>query len=389
MPLKQLQLGIVAGEDSGDILGAGMFDALKKQLPNKEFRIRGIGGPRLIAHGLKPQCKMADISIMGFDGLITALPRILQIRRQLIQDMLEQPPDLFIGIDVPDFNLTVESRLKRAGIPTLHYVSPTVWAWRSYRVAKIRRSVDHMLTLFPFEADFYQRHGVPVTFVGHPMADEIAGTEDGTDFRQQVGLSSDDTVIGILPGSRRSEIDRLAEIFLKAAEMLQKTRSDIKFVTPFSSPDIKQRFETVTDAQLRHRLGLITVVGRAREAMAASDIVLLASGTAALEAALLRRPMVVSYRASRLTEMFFRMFGEVKHFSMPNHLLPQPNIPECIQDNATPENLCTALQAWLDDADRRHRFRKDFDDIHHQLKRNASEQAARVVVQMLKSVSAV
>lgn len=384
MPTKQLQLGIVAGEESGDILGAGMIEALKALLPDTDIRIRGIGGPRLIAHGLKPQCKMADISIMGFDGLITSLPRILQIRRRLIQDMLERPPDLFIGIDVPDFNLTVESRLKRCGVPTLHYVSPTVWAWRSYRIAKIRRSVDHMLTLFPFEADFYQRHGVPVTFVGHPMADEIAGTEDGGEFRQQFGLSSNETVIGILPGSRRSEIDRLAEIFLLAADRLHSIRSDIRFVTPFASPAIKQRFEAVTDARLRDRLGLITVVGRAREAMAASDIVLLASGTAALEAALLRRPMVVSYRASRMTELFFRMFGEVKHFSMPNHLLAQPDIPECIQDDATPENLCAALLAWLDDAERRSRFRRNFDDVHQQLKRNASEHAARVVVQMLK-----
>lgn len=384
MQTRPLQLGIVAGEDSGDILGAGMVEALKRNLPDRDFRIRGIGGPRLIAHGLKPQCRMADISIMGFDGLITSLPRILQIRRRLVQDMLEQPPDLFIGIDVPDFNLTVESRLKRSGIPTLHYVSPTVWAWRSYRIAKIRRSVDHMLTLFPFEAEFYQRHGVPVTFVGHPMADEITGTEDGAEFRQQFGLTSNETVIGILPGSRRSEIDRLAQIFLLAAERLRDVRADVRFVTPFASPDIKQRFEAVTDAHLRDRLGLITVVGRAREAMAASDIVLLASGTAALEAALLRRPMVVSYRASKMTELFFRMFGEVKHFSMPNHLLAQPDIPECIQHDATPENLCAELLAWLDDADRRNRFRKDFDDIHQQLRRNASEHAARVVVQLLK-----
>ncbi len=383
MPSDVLQIGIVAGEESGDILGAGMVESIRRQLPETELRLRGIGGPRLSAQGLQPQCQMSDISIMGFDGLLTSLPRILQIRRALIRDMLRQPPDLFVGIDVPDFNLTVESRLKRRGIPTVHYVSPTVWAWRSYRIGKIRKSVDHMLTLFPFEADFYRRHDVPVTFVGHPMADEIAGTEDGSDFRREFGLTLNDTVIGILPGSRRSEIDRLAEIFLHAAARLLDARPAIKFVTPFASAAIKDRFEAVTDAGLRQRLGLISVIGRARETMAASDVVLLASGTAALEAALLRRPMVVSYRASRLTEVFFRLFGEVEHFSMPNHLLAQPDIPELIQDDATPENLSVALQAWLDAPDRRQQFRQDFDRVHQQLKRNASEQAASVVTGML------
>lgn len=380
MPPKHIEIGIVAGEDSGDILGSGLVEAIRKLLPETAVSLRGIGGARLTNAGMNPICSMNEISIMGFDGLIKSLPRILKIRRELIAEMLRNPPDVFVGIDVPDFNLTVESKLKRAGIPTIHYVSPTVWAWRSYRIGKIRRSVNHMLTLFPFEADFYHKHDVPVTFVGHPMADEISGTEDGREFRREFSLAEDNTVVAILPGSRRSEIDRLSNLFLETALRLSARRSNVKFVVPFASSNIKQRFEEVTDLDLRQQVDPLTVVGRARDVMAASDVVLLASGTAALESALLRRPMVVSYRASRLTEMFYRLFGEVEYFSMPNHLLKEPYIPEFIQDDAVPEDICNALNEWLDDDGSRQRFKRDFDLVHAQLKCNASDGAARVIL---------
>jgi len=239
-----------------------------------------------------------------------------------------------------------------------------------------------MLALFPFEADFYRRHRVPVTFVGHPMADEIAGTEDGISFRAEQGLQPNDIVVGILPGSRTSEIDRLAPIFLEAAVQLDRRRDGLRFIIPFASETVRRRFFQITDADLRQQIDLRSVAGRAREAIAASNVVLLASGTAALETALLRRPMVVSYRASRLTEVFFRLFGEVEHFSMPNHLLDEPAIPEYIQDAATPENLVSAIEQWLDDSHRTEKFNRDFDQIHRQLRQDASQKAARVVLQI-------
>jgi len=382
MSRQVLELGIVAGEDSGDILGSGMVNAIRRIAPDVEIRIRGIGGPRLKSDGLKTMCSMSDISIMGFDGLLKSLPAILRIRKNLIAEMLQRPPHVFVGIDVPDFNLPIECKLKTRSIPTVHYVSPTVWAWRSYRIRKIRRSVDHMLVLFPFEAEFYQEHDVPVTFVGHPMADEIEGTEDGLAFRAEYALAPEDVVIGVLPGSRKSEIDRLAAIFLEAAVKLSGRRKDLKFIIPFASDAIHQRFLQVTSKDLREQIDLRSVVGRAREVIAASNVVLLASGTAALETALLRRPMVVSYRASRLTEVFFRLFGEVKHFSMPNHLLDEPGIPELIQNAATPANLVLAIENWLDDLPRQQKFSRDFDRIHRQLRQDANHKAARVVLDL-------
>lgn len=374
-------VAIVVGEVSGDLLGAGLMEALQRARP--DLRFVGIGGPRMLALGCHGIVSMERISLMGFDELFDKVLDILRIRRNLARRFLTLRPALFIGIDAPDFNLPLERRLRRAGITTVHYVSPTVWAWRGYRIRKIRRAVDHMLTLFPFEADYYRRQGVPVTFVGHPLADQIPDTVDRDAQRSALGLRREGRIVALLPGSRLSELRRLARVFVRTAQWLHARDPWLHFVAPFVNGETRAYFEHALAVEGAQALPVTLVDGQARAAMAAADVVLVASGTAALEAALLRRPMVVAYRVSAWSYPLLKLIVSVRAFSMPNHLAGFRLVPEFIQRDAAPEKLGPALEHYLNDPAAVATIEATFARIHGALRSDASARAAAVVLQLL------
>ncbi len=379
-------VAIVVGEASGDLLGAGLMEALQRARP--DLRFVGIGGPRMLALGCRGIVAMERISLLGFDELFDKVVDILRIRRDLARRFLASRPALFIGIDAPDFNLPLARRLRRAGITTVHYVSPTVWAWRGYRIRKIRRAVDHMLTLFPFEADYYRRQGVPVTFVGHPLADQIPDTVDRDAQRRALGLRCAGRIVALLPGSRLSELRRLAPVFVRTARWLHERDPALRFVAPFVNGETRAYFEHVLGAEGAQALPVTLVDGQARTAMAAADVVLVASGTAALEAALLRRPMVVAYRVSAWSYPLLKLIVSVRTFSMPNHLAGFRLVPEFIQRDAVPEKLGPALEHFLNDPAAVAAVQAAFARIHGVLRSDASTRAAAVVLQLLSGRSA-
>lgn len=326
---------------------------------------------------------MDRLSVIGFEGL-EKYPEILGIRNKLVDHFLSNPPDLFIGVDVPDFNLGLEERLKVAGISTMHYVSPTVWAWRGYRIRKIRRAVDHMLTLFPFEASYYRKHHVPVTFVGHPLADQINDRSSTASMRRALHLPIKGAVVALLPGSRRSELKRHAELFVKTAIWLHKRHSNIHFVAPFVSPATRAIFEEALYRQGAWFLPVTIVANQSRDAMAAADIVLLASGTATLEAALLKKPMVVTYKMSWLSYLLVLPFLNVKLYALPNILAGRKIVPELMQRDATPEKLGKAVENYFTHRDKTRSLRAVLSDIHRSLRRHADARAAEAVIRLLK-----
>ncbi len=321
---------------------------------------------------------MDSISVMGLDDLAARLLNIMRTRRQLAEHFISNPPDVFVGIDVPDFNLGLEVKLRQRGIRTVHYVSPTVWAWRGYRIHKIRRAVNHMLTLFPFEAEYYRKHSVPVTFVGHPIADEIDPNVDVTALRNGFGVQADQ-LVALLPGSRKSELNALGSLFIDVAKNLCEQRRDIEFVAPFVDDDTKSYFGKLLQDS-GYNLPIKVVTGRSRQAIAASDVALLASGTAALEAALFAKPMVVAYKVSWLTGVLVKLFAHVRYFSMPNNLLAQPVVPELLQRDATTQNLTAAVAEFLDDPALRSDVSRRLATIYDTLKMGASERAADVIL---------
>jgi lipid-A-disaccharide synthase len=312
-------------------------------------------------------------------------PQIYWMRKDLIKHFLSDPPDLFIGIDVPDFNLGLEQRLRAAGIATVHYVSPTVWAWRSYRIHKIKKAVDHMLTLFPFEARYYQEHKVPVTFVGHPLADLIEDTVDQGRYRKELGLPADKTIVALLPGSRVNELNRHADLFVETACWLYRRNPSLHFVAPLASAETRAIFEAALERNVAANFPIMQLDGRSREAMAASDVVLLASGTATLEAALLSRLMVVTYKVSALTYFVIRLFAHVKLYSLPNNLAGCQLVPELIQGNAVPEKLGRAVEHLLEHPEKSKSIIDTLKGMHEQLRRNANERAADAVMQVLSA----
>ncbi len=339
-----LRLGLVAAEPSGDRLGAGVVDALRRK--GVSLDLVGIGGPELINRGLNSRCDIHDLSMMGIDDIFRKLPKAFNVRRKLLGDLKARPPHVFLGIDAPDFNLSLERKLKTAGHPVLHLVSPTVWAWRQYRVRKIRKAVDRMLVLFPFEETFYSARGIPATFVGHPAAAEMK-LVDKHSARAQLGFKSTQKIVAILPGSRESEIRGLGKIFMDTIHMLSIADPDLEFVLPFASSRVrKQFFEYVPEDQIPSSVRMLD--GQARVALAASDVALLASGTAALEAALAGCPMVVAYRVSNVSYRLARLLAKTKIVSMPNHLMDPPIVPEFLQHDATPRNLMNAVRELLD-----------------------------------------
>jgi lipid-A-disaccharide synthase len=369
-----MRVALVAGEASGDILGAGLMQALKAQYPQIEFI--GVGGPLMQAQGLTSYFPMERLAVMGLVEVLGRLPELLSRRKRLIRTLIDAKPDVFIGIDAPDFNLTVELKLRQAGIKTVHYVSPSVWAWRQKRVLKIREACDLMLTLFPFEAQFYQDHQVPVRFVGHPLADTIPQQADRHSARDVLNLLQDQPVVALLPGSRGGEVARLGSLFLDAAVRLRTLRPGIQFVLPCASPERRAQLEQML---VGRDLPLTLLDGRSHDALAACDAVLIASGTATLEALLYKRPMVVAYKVAPLTYRILKRLVTSAYISLPNLLAERLLVPEMIQDAATPEALAQLLAPLLDGGEVQ---TEGFDVIHRALRRDASVQAATAVLQL-------
>ncbi len=372
--MANLRIALVAGEASGDILGAGLMRALKVQHPAVEFI--GVGGPLMQAEGLTSYFPMERLSVMGLVEVLGRLRELLARRKLLIQTLIEEKPDVFIGIDAPDFTLNIELKLRQAGIKTVHYVSPSVWAWRQKRVLKIREGCDLMLTLLPFEARFYEEKGVPVRFVGHTLADTIPLQADRAAARAELGLP-DGPLVALMPGSRGGEVGRLASVFFDAAERLQALKPGVRFVLPCASPQRRAQIETLLEGR---RLPLTLLDGQSHLALAACDAVLIASGTATLEALLYKRPMVVAYRLAPLTFWILKRMVKSPYISLPNLLAQRLLVPELLQDDATPEALAKTLLPLIDDGEEQTR---GFDEIHRTLRRDASNQAADAVLSLI------
>ena len=372
--MANLRIALVAGEASGDILGAGLMRALKAQHPAVEFI--GVGGPLMQAEGLTSYFPMERLSVMGLVEVLGRLRELLARRKLLIQTLIEEKPDVFIGIDAPDFTLNIELKLRQAGIKTVHYVSPSVWAWRQKRVLKIREGCDLMLTLLPFEARFYEEKGVPVRFVGHTLADAIPLQADRAAARAELGLP-DGPLVALMPGSRGGEVGRLASVFFDAAERLQALKPGVRFVLPCASPQRRAQIETLLEGR---NLPLTLLDGQSHLALAACDAVLIASGTATLEALLYKRPMVVAYRLAPLTFWILKRMVKSPYISLPNLLAQRLLVPELLQDDATPEALAQTLLPLIDGGEEQTR---GFDDIHRTLRRDASNQAADAVLNLI------
>jgi lipid-A-disaccharide synthase len=379
---RPVRIGIIAGEASGDLLGARLMRALKDHLPEVHFE--GIGGSEMQAEGCNSLFPMERLSVLGLTEILGRYFELRRLRKQLIAHFLASPPDIFIGVDSPGFNLGVEEQLRRAGIATVHYVSPQVWAWRTWRVQKIRRAVDRVLVLFPFEQGFYARHGVDATFVGHPLADEIQGDDNPLPHRDRLKLDLNRPTVALLPGSRVSELKALADVFVETSQWLHARHPEMQFIIPFVNRRTRVLFE---EAIRRHRawdLPITRFHGHSREVMAAADVVLLASGTATLEAMLVRRLMVVTYRVSRLSYWLMRAFSHISLYAMPNNLAGRHLVPELLQDEATAEMLGAAVERYLSRPLYAREVLKTFEILAVRLRGNASEQAARAVLEVLQ-----
>lgn len=377
------RIAIVAGEISGDHLGAGLIRAVRARRPDVEFV--GIAGPAMRSAGCDVWVPSEELAVMGLAEVVRHLPRLRRILRGLERRLLVDPPDLYIGIDAPDFNLRVERRLRATGLRTLHYVSPSVWAWRPGRVRVLREACDHVLCLLPFEADFLHRHGVTATFVGHPLADELPADPDRTLARQALGLPETGPVVAILPGSRAGELERLGPVFAATAAWLHARVSGLTVVVPMATPALRARFAGLWSPAATAGVPLHILEGQAQAAMAAADVVLLASGTATLEAMLINRPMVVAYRLAPLTYGLLKVSHLVRaeHFALPNLLAGERLVPELLQSAATPGALGNEVLRWLKTPDDRARLQQRFTALGSVLRRQASERAAEVVLGML------
>ena len=372
--MARLRIALVAGEASGDILGSGLMRAIKARHPDAEFI--GVGGPLMEAQGMTSYFPMERLSVMGLVEVLGRLKELLARRKLLIQTLIDEKPDVFIGIDAPDFTLNIELKLRQAGIKTVHYVSPSVWAWRQKRVLKIREGCDLMLTLLPFEARFYEEQGVPVRFVGHPLADTIPLQADQLAARAALGLGAG-PLVALMPGSRGGEVGRLGALFFDAAERLVAVRPDIRFVLPCASPQRREQIEQLLQGR---ELPLTLLDGQSHEALAACNAVLIASGTATLEALLYKRPMVVAYRLAPLTYWILKRMVKSPYVSLPNLLAQRLLVPELLQDAATAEALAQTLLPLLENGDAQ---TAGFDAIHRTLRRDASNQAAEAVLNLI------
>ena len=377
---RSIRFAIVAGEASGDALGAGLVNALRERFPDAEFA--GICGPAMRDAGVEAWADAGELAVMGLAEVLSHLPRLLRLRRDLRERILAWKPDVFIGIDAPDFNLGLERWLKRRGVRTVHYVSPSVWAWRESRAAKIGASADRVLCLFPMEPPIYAQHGVDAVFVGHPLADAIPLDPDRAGARAGFGIAVHDPVLAVLPGSRLGEIERMLPVFLEAATGIVAEFPELKVLVPAANPQCRAAIERLA---IGVPLALRILDGEAQEAMIASDVVLLASGTAALEAMLCKRPMVVGHRIAPLTHSIVRRLGLLKSrfVSLPNVLAGEALVPELLQDDCTAPKLRDAVLAWLRDPEAAIALRPRFRALHEGLRRDASARAADAVAELV------
>ncbi|AGA89571.1 lipid-A-disaccharide synthase [Thioflavicoccus mobilis 8321] len=375
-------IAIVANEPSGDLLGAALVRELRARLPG--VRCIGVAGPRMLEAGCETLVAMERLSVMGLTEVLGHLPELVKIRRTLARRFLAERPAVFIGVDAPDFNLGLERRLRAAGIATVHLVSPTVWAWRPGRVRQIREAVDLMLSLFPFETEFLERHRVPVRYVGHPLADEIPLTVDRAAARARLGLPAQRPIVALLPGSRHGEVERLAAPFLATARWCLARRPDLHFVVPVVSERLRGLVEEAARREAPD-LPLTLVDGRSRDVIAAADLVLTASGTATLEALLLKRAMVVAYRVHPLTYHLVKQLRliRVPHIAMSNLLAGEALAPELIQGDCRPERLGPVLLDLLDDPKRVAAIQARYARIHADLRHDAAAEAARAVLELI------
>lgn len=379
-------VGIVAGEPSGDLLGSALVQALKKRVPGVRFV--GIGGPQMISAGVESLFPMAKLSVRGYVEVLRHYREIIGIRRRLKRHFLAERPAAFIGIDAPDFNLDLEQALKTAGIPAIHYVSPSIWAWRGGRIRKIRRAVSRMLAVFPFEAPIYEKAGVPVSYVGHPLADMLAAAPSREEARAGLRLPANAPVVALLPGSRVSELEQLADVYVGAAEKIAAEFPDVRLLVPLVNRQTRELFEAALYRRQSGELEIKLLFGHAHEAMAAADVVLVASGTATLEAALLQRAMVITYRMPRLSWWIMNSRRYQPWVGLPNILAGEFVVPELLQDAATPEALSAAVIDLLRDKDRRQAIEQRFGRMAAELRHDAAERAAEAIVPYLNGGTA-
>lgn len=380
-----MRIAIIAGETSGDMLGSRLIQSLKKHYPDAIFE--GIAGPEMQQEGCQSLYPMDRLSVMGYIEVLPRFFELYKLRKKLIQGWLDNPPDLFIGIDAPDFNLKIEKELYKAEIPAVHYVSPSIWAWREWKVKKMIDSMDIMLTLFPFEVDFYKKHQINAQFVGHPLADEIPLKSNRVKAREALDLPEDKFILAVLPGSRMGEIKRLAPDFLKSIKVLSEKHPDWLFVVPLINDNIKNAFESIKQ-EVTADSPIILIDGQSRIVMEASDQILMASGTAVLEGMLIGRPMVAAYRVAALTAFIIRTFNimKAKYFTLPNNLANEYLVPELAQEEVTAENIVREIeQQYAQTIKEKETILNKFNEIHQSLKQNASKRAAKALHKLLES----
>ncbi len=383
-----MRIALVAGETSGDTLGAALIEGLKRRFPQATFA--GVAGPRMRAAGCEAWHDIESLSVMGLTEVLAHLPRLLSLRGRLRRRLIEWAPDVFIGVDYKEFNLGLARQLKRAGLTTVQYVSPQVWAWRQGRVRTIGESVDLVLCLFPFEPEFYREHGVRAAFVGHPLADQVPLVIDQDAARAEFGIERGARVLAVLPGSRRGEVEKLADCFAGAAELLAQRYPGLITLAPMVTPQLRDLFAART-AALAPTAKVRFLDGQARRVLAAADVVLVASGTATLETALSKRPMVVAYKLGAITAFLLRNLKLVKtqHFSQPNLLARKELVPEFFQEAASPVNLANALAHWIEHPDAVAKVREEFAALHASLRCDGAERAANEVAELLTARVAV
>jgi len=377
--MERIHIGIVVGEASGDILGAALIAELRKLYPNAEFS--GIGGPRMLELGFHSFFPQDRLAVMGFVEPLKRLPELLRIRKFLREHFIANPPAVFIGIDSPDFTISLEGSLKEKGIKTVHYVSPSVWAWRQKRIFKIAKSVDLMLTLLPFEAAFYEKYNVPVEFVGHHLADEIPEHVDKFQARRELGIPEHARVVALLPGSRASEVERMGSLFMHTAVFCLEQDPELLFYIPAANSDRYRQLHLQLNDYVDFSVQLFN--GNSLKVMAAADVLLLASGTVTLEALLLKKPMVVAYKMAPLTFKIFSWLIKTPYVALPNLLANKPLVPELLQNQATPEKLSAAIMNYFENPQETQELVNTFADMHGILKRDASVRAAAAIAKLI------
>ncbi|TAH47001.1 MAG: lipid-A-disaccharide synthase [Betaproteobacteria bacterium] len=376
-----VRIAMVAGEASGDLLASHLIRAIKRHLPDAEFF--GIGGPKMQAEGFDARWPCELLAVHGYVDALKRYRELSGIRKTLLSQIRRERPAAFIGVDAPDFNLWLEGKVRGAGMPAIHFVSPSIWAWRGGRIKHIARSVTRMLCLFPFEPQIYERAGVPVSYVGHPLADVFPLNPDRAAARELLGLSPERKVIALLPGSRQSEVRNLADTYITTAKLLLTRRSDIAFLVPLATRETRALFEEAMRRNDAGELPIRMLFGHAVDAMTAADAVLVASGTASLEAALLKRPMVITYRIGKWQYRLMKRLAYLPWVGLPNILCNETIVPELLQNDASPDKLADALEGWLSDAAAVGRLVERFTELHLTLRQDTAEKAAAAILPYL------